>query len=181
MSLQVKRMLGPPSGSQIGRRRRSRETLPARPDRHGDHVLLQSLVITYSRIATGRQHIHETVLHDDLHRDVGIGLEESRNDLRQDEPGGAPRHVDPQRAGRPIAEIADGGDCRTNFVERGSKAIRQPAAGFRGMHAARIPVQQAHTQLCLKPSDRLADAGGRDIRPARCLAEPACPDDGQKG
>ena len=49
---------------EIGRRRGGDETLLPRADRHGDHVLLQPLVIANAGIEAGGQHIDETVVGD---------------------------------------------------------------------------------------------------------------------
>ena len=86
---QVARMLGSAARIEIGRRRGGGEALHARPDRHGDHVLLQPLVVADAGVAAGRQHVDEAVLDDDLQPDVGIGREKRRHD-RAAAPG-APR------------------------------------------------------------------------------------------
>ena len=77
---QVARMLGPAARIEIGGRGGGGEALDARPDRHGDHVLLQPLVVADAGVAAGRQHVDETVLGDHLQPDVGIGGEERRDD-----------------------------------------------------------------------------------------------------
>jgi hypothetical protein len=59
---EITRMLGGPVDRQIPGRSGSVEALDARANRHGDHVLLQALVVTDSRVAAGREHVHEAIL-----------------------------------------------------------------------------------------------------------------------
>ena len=84
-------MLGSAAAIEIGGRCGGREALDARSDRHGDHVLLQPLVVADAGVAAGREHVDETVLGDHFEPDVGIGGEERRHDRRQHQPRCADR------------------------------------------------------------------------------------------
>ena len=69
-------MPGPAAAIEIGGGGGRRETLLARADRHGDHVLFEPLVIADAGVAAGRKHIDETVLGDHFQPDFGIGARE---------------------------------------------------------------------------------------------------------
>ena len=112
MAEQIARVLRPAMAIEIGRGGAEWQSAAARADRHRDHVLLQPLVVADAGVATGREHVDETVLGDHLQADVRIGGEERRNDRRQHQPRRADRHVELERARRPVAKAV-------HHVERG--------------------------------------------------------------
>ncbi|MNL50454.1 hypothetical protein D3C87_1734720 [compost metagenome] len=67
--------------------------LEARADGHCNHVLLKTLVIADSGITTGREHVDEAFLDNDLQADIGVGFQEGCNDRWQYQPSSAKRHV----------------------------------------------------------------------------------------
>ena len=69
---QVARVLRPAARGEIGRRGGGGETLLARPDRHGDHVALQPLVVADAGVEAGGEHVDEGVLGRDLQHDAGM-------------------------------------------------------------------------------------------------------------
>ena len=93
-------------GRKIGRGCCRRKALSARPDRHSNHVLLQSLVVADAGVAARCQHIDETFLHHQFHPDIGIGAQEGRENGRQDRNGDPGGDVESENAGRPIATKA---------------------------------------------------------------------------
>jgi hypothetical protein len=120
MRQQIARVLWPAMLIEVGRSGAGGKPLLARPDRHRDHVLLQPLAVADAGVATGREHIDETLLDDHLHADVRIGGKERRDDGWQHEPRRADRNVELERAGRPVAKTVhhvEGGfyfcQCRT--------------------------------------------------------------------
>ena len=127
---QIARMCRAAAPVEIGRRGGGREALLARADRNGDHVLLEPLVVADAGVAAGRQHVDETVLGDHLEADVGIGGEEGRHDAGQHQARGADRHVQPQRARRPVAEAVDHIERRLDLAQRRTEPVEQARAGF---------------------------------------------------
>jgi len=91
---QVARVLGSAAGVEVARSRSRGKTLHTRPDRNGDHVLLEPFLIANARVAPDGKHIDEPILYHDLHADVGIGLQERCDDGRQYDARGARRHVE---------------------------------------------------------------------------------------
>ncbi len=157
---------------EVGRRGRGREALHARPDRHRDHVLLQPLVVADAGVAAGGQHVDEAVLRDDLQPDVGIGGEEGRHDRGQHQPRRADRHVEPQRARRPVAEAVDHVERRLHLAQRRAEPVEQARAGLGRRHAARGAVEQPHAEPRLQPAHRLAERRGAAAAGARASRKP---------
>lgn len=75
-------MPGPAVRRQIGGRGGGGEALPARADGDRDHVLFKSFVVADAGVAAGGEQVHETVFDHDLELDVGIGLQEGRDEER---------------------------------------------------------------------------------------------------
>ena len=142
MAEQLARMFRPAVAIEVGRRGGGGEALDARPDRHRDHVLLQPLVVADAGVATGREHIDEALLGDHLQPDVGIGGEERRHDAGQHQPRGADRHIEPQRARRPVAKAVHHVERGLDLGQRRAEPLKQALAGLGGHDAARRAVEQ---------------------------------------
>ena len=149
---------------EIGGAGGGREALHARADRHGDHVLLEPLVVADAGIAAGRQHVDEAVLGDHLQPDVGIGREEGRHDRGQHQPRRADRHVEAERAGRPVAKAVHHIERRLDLAQRRAEPLEQARARFGRGDAARRAVEQPDAELGLQPAHRLAQARRRCCR-----------------
>ncbi|EGE60719.1 hypothetical protein RHECNPAF_13600103 [Rhizobium etli CNPAF512] len=175
------RMLRPAMTVEIGRRRGSGKTLPARADRYCDHILLQPLVITDAGIASGSKHIDEALLGDDLEANIGIGGEEWRNDSWQHQARRADRYIEPQRTGRPVAKSVDHVERGLHLSQGRAKPFQQALACFRWNDATRRAVQQSDPELSLEATHRLAQEGGAAAAAARRLAKTAGPRHGDKG
>ena len=173
MAEQVARMLRPAVAVEIGRGGGGGEALDARADRHRDHVLLQPLVVADAGVAAGREHVDEAVLGDDLQPDVGIGGEERRHDARQHQPRRADRHVEPQRAGRPVAKAVDHVERRLDLGQRRAEPLQQARARLGRRDAARGAVEQPDAEPRLQPAHRLAQARRAAAAGARAVAKAA--------
>jgi len=115
---------------EIGRRCGGGEALHPRADRHGDHVLLEPLLVADPRVAAAGEHVDEAFLDDDLQANVRISFQERRHDRRKDEACGAAWHVELERPGRPVAKGVDDVHRRLDLAQRGDQALQQAGAGF---------------------------------------------------
>src|SRR4051812_44947560 len=106
MLQQLAWMLRPAMLVEVGGRCAGGVALCPRADRHGDHVLLQALVIADSRIEASPQDIDEIVLRHNLHPNLRIDGEKRRNNLWQDQPCRADRDIELEGAGWRIAKPA---------------------------------------------------------------------------
>src|SRR5258708_29278744 len=149
MREQVARVPGSPVRVEIGWRCSRSETLHAWADRDGDHVLLEPLVIANAGVAADRQYIDEAVLNHDLHADIGISLEERRDDGWQYDPRGARRHVEFERARRLVSEPVQNVHRRFHLAEQWRQLFDETKPRFRRGYPACGPVEQAQLKLRL--------------------------------
>ena len=152
---------------EIGWRGSDREALRARADRHGDHVLLQPFVVADTGVAAGGEKIDEAFLRHHLQPDVGIGFEKGRHDRGQHQPGDADRHVELQRARRPVTEGVDDVERGFDLGQRRRQPFQQAPAGLGRHDGAGRAVEQPHSELRFQPAYRIAQR-------RRAAAAPAC-------
>jgi hypothetical protein len=129
---QVAGMLRPAMFVEVGGSRRGRVALHSRTDRHGNHVLLEPLVVADARVKTGREDINEIFFGNHFHPDLRIGPEEGRNDSRQDQARGADGNIEPECARRSVAKPVDHIESRFHLGQRGAEALQQAFAGLCG-------------------------------------------------
>ena len=173
MVQKVARVLRTAAPVEIGRRRDRGEALLARADRHGDHVLFEPLVVADAGIAARGQHIDEAVLGDHVEADVRIGGQERRHDPGQDQPGRADRHIEPERAGRPVAKTVDDVERRLDLAQGRRQALQETRSRLRRGDAARRAVEQAHAEPPLQAADGLAQPGRAHAGRPRAVAKAA--------
>ena len=170
---ELARMLGTTVAIEVGGSCSSRKALRARTDRHRDHVLLQSLVITDSSVEPGTEDIDEAILGDHLQTNLRISCEKARHDPRKDKPHGADRHIEPECARGLVAESIHHIESRLHFGQRGRESLKQPLAGFGGGDASRRSVKEPDAELRFQSAHRFAEAGRTRARGARSLAKAA--------
>src|SRR5690348_13685071 len=93
------RVFGPLVPLEVGWGRSGCEALNARADRHRNHVLLQSLVITDPGITSGSQNIDEAILSYYVQPDLRICREERWHDLGQHQACRTDWDIEPERTG----------------------------------------------------------------------------------
>jgi hypothetical protein len=133
-------------------------SLDTRSDRHCDHVLFQTFVVADAGIAAGRHNVDEAVLGDHLQLNVGIGGEEARHDRGQHQPRRADRHVEPERARRPVAKAVDHVERRFHLGQGRAEPLEQALSRLGEHDTARGAIEQPDAEL--------------RFQPAHCFAEP---------
>ncbi len=83
------------------------------------------------------------------------------------------RHVQPQRACRPIAEAVDHIQRRLDLPQRRTEPIEKPRACFGRRDAARGAVEQPDAELGFEPAHGFAEARGAAAVGPRRLAKAA--------
>ncbi len=92
------------------------------------------------------------------------------------------RGVDPERAGRRVAEAVHLVQRVADIAQRRSEPFEQAPAGLRQRDAARGAVEQADAQALLQPADRVAHCGCRQAGfGARALKARGARDGGENG
>ena len=91
----------------------------------------------------------------------------------QDEARRADRHVQPERARRPIAEAVDHVQRGLDLHQRRTEAIEQPGTRFGWGDAARGAVEQPDAEAGFEPAHGFAEAGGAAAAGPRRLAKAA--------
>src|SRR5580765_5537970 len=164
-------MLGATAAVKVSGSRSRRKALRARTDRHGDHVLLQSLVITDSSVEPGAEYIDEAIVGGHLQTNLRISCEKARHDPRKDEPHGADRHIEPERTRGLVAKSVHHIESRLHLGQRGRESLKQPLAGLRGGGASRRSIEEPNAELAFQAAHRFAEAGCARVRGTRGLAE----------
>src|SRR6185437_6373031 len=144
-----------------------------RPDRHRDHVLVEPLLVADAGVATGGEDIDEALLGDDLDDNARIFPEEGRHDVGQHQPHRAHRHVELQRAYRPVAKGVDRIERRVELAQDRIEPLQEVAAGLGRRHAAGGAVQQPHAETRLQPPHRIAEPRRAGAAQSRRLAKAA--------
>ncbi len=129
--------------------------LATRADRDSDHVGFNPFVVADAGIETCCQHVDKRIVRYHLQRDARMRCEKARDDRRQDVHRHDGRDIQPQGAGRAVAETVDGVERAGNFAQRRPKPLQQALAGFRDRDATRGPVQQPHAEPGFEPTDCL--------------------------
>jgi hypothetical protein len=133
-----------------------------RPDGDRHHVALDTLAQADAGIEAGGHDVDQTVVGDDLQLHLRVGSEETGHDGRQQQLGGRPRHVEPERAGRGVAEGVHVLDGVGDVEQRWPQAGEQPLAGFGGRDAAGGAVEKANAKPFLDAADGVTESRGRD-------------------
>ncbi len=157
------------------------EALRAGTDRDGDHVLFEAFVVADAGVAAGGEDVHETVFDDHFEGDVGVGLEEARDDRGEHEAGDGGGHVEAQLAGWPVAEGVDHIEAGLDVGEGGDEAFEEAAAGFGGGDAAGGAVEQADAEAGFEAAEGEAEAGGGGVLQPCRVPEAAALDDRHEG
>lgn len=157
---------------QIGGRRRRAMTrevvgraghdhLEHRRDRHGHHVLGQTLAESDACVVTVGDDIRQPVVHHELHAQQRIARHEFAQMRFEQLARGHARRVDAQQPGRRVADLVQVADRRFDRAECGAQRVVQPLAVFGQRHVARGAVQQLHVQLPLERFQVLRQRGAR--------------------
>jgi hypothetical protein len=173
MAEQIARVLRSSASIEIGRGRAQGKTLLTRTDRHRNHVLLQPLAIADAGVATGREHVDETFLGDDLQANVWIGGEERRNDRRQHQSRRADRDIQLEHTRWPVTQAVSHVDGGFDLGERRGEPVQKALARLGRNDTARGSVEKPDAELRLQPANRLAQAGCTEAARARAIAKAA--------
>lgn len=177
---QIAWVLRAASGIEISGRSGCRETLKTRADGHGDHVLLQAFIVSDASVATRREHVHEAFLDDDFQTDIGMRLQERRDDRGQHQPCSTGGYIEFQSAGGTVTKIVDHVQRRFNLGQRRYDALHQPRPRLSGHHAAGGPVEQSHAQSGLHAPHRVTQARRRFTARSRTFTKTAGLDHGNE-
>lgn len=153
-------MFGPIVAVEIGWGRSSGEALHARSDWYRNHVLLQSLVITNSSVASGGKNIDEAILGCHFKPYLRICGKERWNNLRQHQAHRTDGDIEAERACGFVTEaICDVDGCFD--LSQGWTEPLQHSCPRLGWHdTARRAMKQPHTKLGLEPPHRIAEPRG---------------------
>ena len=143
---------------QIGRRYHD-GVAEGRPQRDRDHVLLQLPAEPDAGVIPLLNDVDDGRVADQLDLHVGVATHEVEDQRAQDVINRRAGSIDPQGAGRRLAQPVQIGDRRSDVAERRGEPLVEPRPRLGGGDAARGPVQETQTEPALERGDALAQSG----------------------